>query len=109
MDLPVNQNQFKCLRCGQCCMIVGRTFWRNGDFTDYPDLQKLADETESIYDGLPCQMLQMIDGIATCKIHRDYGYDAKPEVCRKYPEIPGNCHGQTKSFKGQRICYRQQG
>ncbi len=75
-----------CARCGQCCIAVGRTFWQHGDFTDCPELEKLANETESRDEGLPCGMLQMVDGVASCRIETQYGRQFKPEVCRAYPD-----------------------
>lgn len=87
---------------------MGRTFWRNGDFTDYPELQILADNTESQDDGLPCQMLQMVDGIAACKIELEYGWAAKPKVCREYPVL--DClHFNPQIEKGRSVCYLQSG
>ena len=78
----------ECIRCGQCCISVGRTFWRKrkGDFEKYPELQKLAKMTKSQDEGLPCEMLQMTDGIAWCKIQILYGKKAKPKLCREYPK-----------------------
>lgn len=105
-------SEFKCLRCGQCCISVGRTFWRCGDFTGYPELEELAKQTESVDDGLPCQMLQMTDGIASCKIEILYGRKAKPLVCREFPTGPGfdgDCRGHTQEFKGKRICLQEAG
>jgi len=90
---------FKCKRCGQCCISVGRTFWRNSDFADYPSLAKLAKRTESQDDGLPCQMLQMKNGVATCKIELLYGRKAKPRVCREYPERPELCFYEKLELK----------
>lgn len=98
----------ECIRCGQCCISVGRTFWRNGDFENYPELQRLAEETESQDDGLPCQMLQMKDGIAACRIELEYGWAAKPKVCREYPALM--ClHFNSQIAKGRGACYLQSG
>lgn len=80
-----------CVRCGQCCISVGRTFWSCGDFENYPELAKLAEQTESKDEGLPCQMLEIKDSIATCRIERDYGYTAKPKVCQEYPTTDISC------------------
>ena len=77
----------ECARCGQCCISVGRTFWRNGDFKEFPELERLAKKTESVDEGLPCGMLQMTDGIAACKIELLYGRSAKPQYCMDYPEL----------------------
>ena len=94
-----------CLRCGQCCMAVGREFWLHGDYENkpqYPWLQKLAMRLEDQGDGMPCRMLVLIDGVAMCMIHESYGYDAKPRVCKEYPEL--ECHQQTGTFEGQGVC-----
>jgi len=58
-----------------------------GDFENYPELQKRAEETEFQDEGLPCEMLQMTEGIAWCKIQILYGQKAKPKICREYPEL----------------------
>lgn len=93
-----------CIRCGQCCISVGRTFWRCGDFKDYPELQLLANNTEPQDDGLPCGMLQMTDGIAACKIEMMYGHEAKPKACRDYPVL--SClHFNPQIAKGRSVCY----
>ena len=98
----------KCVRCGQCCISVGRTFWKHGDFKDYPELRRLADQTESQDDGLPCGMLQMKDGVAACKIELLYGRRAKPRVCREYPVF--DCwHFNPQIKKGRSACYLQSG
>jgi len=98
----------ECIRCGQCCISVGRTFWKHGDFEKYPELQKLAENTESQDDGLPCEMLQMTDGVAACKIEMQYGRAAKPKVCREYP--PLSClHFNPLIEKGRSVCYLETG
>jgi len=89
-------------------MSVGRTFWRYGDFKDYPELQELADKTGPIDEGLPCEMLQMTDGVAACKIELEYGREAKPKVCREYPAL--TCWYQDPDFvKGRSVCYLEAG
>lgn len=97
-----------CIRCGQCCISVGRTFWRNGNFKDYPALRILAENTESQDDGLPCGMLQMTDGVAACKIEMEFGKSAKPKVCREYPDL--NCLQFSPLIeKGRSVCYLESG
>lgn len=88
----------ECVRCGQCCISEGRTFWRKGDFEEFPKLQLLADNTESQDDGLPCGMLQMTDGIAACKIELEFGKEAKPKVCRDYPGLKNCWYNNPESF-----------
>lgn len=75
-----------CVRCGQCCISVGRTFWRNGNFPGGSPLAKMAETTPSVDDGLPCEMLEMLAGVATCRIQATFGKKFKPSVCREYPE-----------------------
>jgi len=87
---------------------VGRTFWCSGDFKDYPELQKLKENTERQDDGLPCGMLQMTDGIAACKIELQYGREAKPKACRDYPNL--TCWFEDPDLnKKQRICFLESG
>lgn len=97
----------KCLRCGHCCMAVGREFWLHGDYSRYPELLALSEIYTDTDDGLPCRMLQMIDGMAFCKIQIEYGYKAKPKICRQYPEVI--CHHQLKNFTGQGVCLKESG
>ena len=76
-----------CRRCGHCCLHVGSTFWTHGDFAKWPDLQKRADAVELAGDdALPCYMLVIRHGKAYCYIELIYGKEAKPQVCRDYPE-----------------------
>ena len=89
-------------------MAVGRTFWRNGDFSKFPELKRLADITESGGEGLPCQMLEMTAGVASCKIQRLFGWVAKPEVCRDYPR-QDSCHQKEKMFVGRGVCFQKAG
>ena len=98
----------ECVRCGQCCISVGRTFWLHGDFEKYPELQKLAETRESQDEGLPCEMLQMTDGVAACKIELLYGKEAKPKVCREYPEL--SCWFVDPDInKSRSVCYLEAG
>jgi hypothetical protein len=106
-ESAMKNRKFECVRCGHCCMAVGRHFWTHGDFSKYPELQKLAETRTDTDEGLPCEMLQMKDGIAACKIELLYGKGAKPEVCRKYPDL--ECHQSQKMFKGQGFCYQVAG
>ena len=93
-----------CVRCGQCCISVGRTFWRHGNFKKFPELLLLAENTESLDDGLPCGMLQMTDGVASCRIELQFGKKAKPKVCREYPVL--SCLQVNPLIsKGRSACY----
>ncbi len=76
----------RCIRCGQCCISVGKTFWRNGDFPEGHPLARRAARATAVDGGLPCEMLKMVHGRATCTIERIYGRECKPQVCRDYPE-----------------------
>lgn len=98
----------ECVRCGQCCISVGRAFWCHGDFEDFPELERLKEQTEDLNDGLPCEMLQMKDGIASCGIELKYDREAKPQVCREYPEL--TCwHESPKTVNGRSVCYLKSG
>ena len=109
--LMSDQNGHECIRCGHCCMAVGRAFWAHGDFFRWPELQERAEQTIDEGDGLPCEMLIVENGIATCKIERDYGRAAKPAICRDYPpDYPEeSCQQQEKRWRGQGICYQECG
>jgi len=103
--------KFECVRCGQCCISVGRTFWKNGDFSGIPELEIDARSEPYIDEGLPCEMLQMVDGLASCKIQEKYGYDMKPQVCREYPtqELDDRECRRQKEIMNERICYHNAG
>ncbi len=77
-----------CERCGNCCIDVGRTFWKNGDYESVNlDLHKLANNGDHEDNGLACEMLMFEHGEtlkAICFIHILYGYDAKPQVCKDH-------------------------
>ena len=75
-----------CKRCGKCCIEVGRTFWKVGDYGKIPELDEIARNGDHEDNELPCEQLEMVNSKAICKIHRDYGYPAKPKVCSRYPE-----------------------
>lgn len=89
----------ECKRCGRCCLEVGRTFWKNGNYDDIPELKKRANNGDHEDGDLPCEMLAIIEGKAICLIQRDYGYEAKPRVCRGYPEEGELCF-QEQSLMG---------
>lgn len=83
-----------CMRCGGCCMEAGLMFWKVeyclGEFEKSGFLCELADGFPSdgqngrAYDALPCMMLRMKDGVATCLIEKHFGRESKPSVCREY-------------------------
>jgi len=63
-------------------------------------LQKQADAVELCGDdAMPCQMLKIIDSQATCRIEFAYGKDAKPDVCKNYPE-EGPCFYEQQFNEG---------
>lgn len=67
----------KCERCGLCCMDCG-------------DLAggKLTDSGR-------CSGLFFEGSKAVCRIQREWGYEAKPNVCKAYPFADiddGKCH-----------------
>lgn len=79
--MPVNK---KCNRCGNCCIDVGRTFWKGGDFSDCPVLDKWAKNGDHEDGSKPCEMLRFENGLAVCGIEADYGLKYKPVVCKEH-------------------------
>ena len=75
----------ECKRCGMCCQDVGRTFWKVGDYRQWPQLEAIARNGDHEDNGEPCEMLRFVDGQAVCQIEEYYGREAKPRVCRMYP------------------------
>ena len=77
-----------CKRCGNCCVDVGRTFWKHGIglepeiWNDCPDLKKRAKDGDHEDDDLPCEMLRFENDQAVCLIQKNYGYAKKPMACR---------------------------
>lgn len=93
MSKEALENRIICQSCGRCCLEVGRTFWKHGNFRfpgnpfgDTEDLNQEALNGDHEDNGLPCEKLEITDGKAICTIHRDYGYAVKPIVCRDYPD-----------------------
>ena len=92
-----------CKRCGACCLTIGRTFWKNGDFEDIPELRERANDGiskfERLYEdvGVPCEMFELRGDIGVCLIHERYGYNAKPKVCREYPWGDIKCFGEIEA------------
>ena len=82
---------FVCGRCGDCCIEVGRTFWKGGlidehIWDDCPELKAWANDDDYGDDGfLDCEMLDYDDDArAVCLIELVYGVAAKPVVCREH-------------------------
>ena len=59
------------------------------------ELNQLASNGDHEDGGLPCEMLTFENGLAVCKIERDFGKKYKPTVCVEYP-----CDGE-KCFAEQ--------
>jgi len=74
-----------CQRCGACCLTIGRTFWMNGDYEDFPDLVERKSNGDYEDYGVPCEMFEFRGEIGVCLIHERYGYEAKPAACKEYP------------------------
>lgn len=81
-------DQIICERCGKCCEMG--TIWVN---SVHPLIKVAATylEADDFDDGGPCDMLIFEKGKAVCLIHKYLGYEAKPEVCREYPEEGEKC------------------
>ncbi len=74
-----------CEQCGACCLTVGRTFWKNGDYEDIPELNEKANDGDHEDASVPCEMFELRGLISVCLIHEKYGYKAKPITCKEYP------------------------
>ena len=68
MPVRTQMRTHKCKRCGRCCIEVGRTFWKNGNYKAIPDLDVLANNGDHEDGGLPCEMLSHGNGVAVCGI-----------------------------------------
>ena len=73
-----------CRQCGNCCIDVGQTWWKNGDYENIPILNRRKKHGDYEDGGLPCEMLRFRNGLAMCQIQEWFGYEAKPEVCRDH-------------------------
>jgi len=97
--------KFSCGNCTACCDQPWRTSIEADkahaldeyDFSAYPQLEKVrfyhepADGREGFYDlakgdGTKCLFLDT-DGL--CIIHKELGGQAKPNMCRQFPFLPG--------------------
>jgi len=96
----------KCKRCGYCCEITRPEMWEMSDLTDKQKKRLLKERDK--YPKFPkerkcryhyCKMLVFEEGKAVCLIHKLFGYDAKPENCKKFPSNPKElkiCKGNNK-------------
>lgn len=80
-----------CQRCGNCCIDVGRTFWKNGNldpdkpFGDLEAMNAWANDGDYEENVLSCEMLRFDhDGKFSCLIQVMFGYKYKPVVCREW-------------------------
>ena len=94
----------KCKRCGACCLTVGKTFWKYGDYDDIPELRDKANDGISkfqrLYEdfGVPCEMFELRGDIGVCLIHERYSFEAKPITCQEFPYDGKLCVGQRDFF-----------
>ena len=81
-------DQIICIRCGKCCDMG--TIWVN---SEHPLIKRVAAylKTDDFDDGGLCDMLMLEKGKAVCWIQKYLGYEAKPDVCREYPEAGEKC------------------
>ena len=100
----------KCHRCGVCCMRTGSAFWTRTlqDGSELVPAQILtyieskARRYKKVHhsNDQPCDMLMPgADGKWICVLHRFYGKQAKPQICREYPVNKKRCIGMAKNFK----------
>lgn len=75
----------ECKRCGRCCLDVGTIFVHS----EHPIVKAILASVPDEYfrDDGPCPMLEINGREAACLLHKHLGMDAKPEVCREYPEV----------------------
>ena len=98
-----HKKQEKCKRCGNCCIDVGRTFWKcigmdakEGTVEIPAELMARIKNGDHEDGGLACEMLTFDSGLAVCVLQRDY--KIKPSVCvdhngdarcKKITRVPG--------------------
>jgi hypothetical protein len=71
-----------CQQCGRCCReLVEKDFWRQAKLTRE---QKEILEQKKNPPEKGCEML--MDDTGECLIHKLFGYNAKPDLCRNYPK-----------------------
>ena len=77
--------KMKCFNCGNCCIDVGRTWWKIGDYEKVnAGLAELSRNGDHEDNGLACEMLLFEGGKAVCLIHKLFGYKAKPDICKAH-------------------------
>jgi len=101
LHLPKGQN-YSCIQCGRSCgmfneIIVDEESERTIDKLDYRPLiqegyEDLSPFIEGEYDPEKTRLRKTEEGFCVfcdhqrlCAIHKQYGYDAKPKVCRQFP------------------------
>ena|SRR3990167_1287708 len=83
--------EFICTQCGECCIYlddykkIDIDFWRKGELTEVQIKQLLEARKNFPVSTVGCEMLIMVNGQSMCLIHKLFGYDKKPEVCKKQP------------------------
>lgn len=85
----------KCMQCGACCLAGGigyRYRWLDADITD-EQKATLREERGLHSDTKPtCEMLVFgPDGLACCLVHKLFGHDKKPRLCKNYQPTGEAC------------------
>lgn len=99
--------------CGQCCLTVGRTFWKAGNlrypkpFGEFRELNVQANNGDHEDNGLPCEKFIIENGLGVCTIERDDGYGAKPIACKEYPQSGELCFREKAETEHRQIENRQ--
>lgn len=84
--LTVEVRDMACKQCGKCCEHLGPGWFR---LSDHPLIKAFTDILfckggDEFPDEGGCGMYD--EETHECLIHKYLGFDAKPEVCREYPE-----------------------
>jgi hypothetical protein len=69
----------ECLKCGKCCTTVSSELWK-GVYLTIAQIQKLIDERKKHPKQKGCKMLTG----KICLVHKMFGFDVKPDICRSY-------------------------
>ncbi len=89
-----------CKRCGECCRREPNVDeWQHSKLSDKSKYE-LIKETGSyspIKGDRTCEMLVFDVVTYTCLVHKAFGYNAKPEQCRKWNKE--NCYQENKGDK----------
>ena len=85
--------KFVCIKCGKCCKFLNSDrletpydYWKKTNLStnDIEAVEAVRDL--DVQKNTGCKMLiKELDGTYSCLLHKEKGFDAKPEDCQLFP------------------------